>query len=124
MNHEGVVLIYDGYCNLCGAIVRFVKRHDRQGRFVYVPLQSERGGLLLNRAGLKHSDTGSVVLSYKGKYLRRSDAALMVFRLIGGGWMILYGLIIIPGFIRNFVYDIIAKARYRLFGRSASCYIP
>lgn len=124
MKHEVAVLIYDGYCNLCGAIIRLVKRRDRMGRFEFVPSQSERGGRLLGSAGLKQAGTGTVVLVYQERFFTRSDAALMTFRLLGGGWKLLYGLIIVPRFIRDFVYDIIAKTRYRLFGRSASCYIP
>jgi predicted DCC family thiol-disulfide oxidoreductase YuxK len=124
MNQRVAVLIFDGYCNLCGAIVRLVKRHDRKGRFEFVPAQTERGGRLLKEAGLIDTGTGTVVLAIEDKFYLRSTAALRVFRLLGGGWRLLYGLIIIPRFIRDFVYDIIAKTRYRLFGRSSSCYIP
>ncbi len=124
MKQEVAVLIYDGYCNLCGAIIRLVKRQDRKSRFEFVPSQSERGGRLLAEAGLKTSGTGTVVLALEDKFYLRSTAALRVFRLLGGGWRLLYGFIIIPRFIRDFVYDIIAKTRYRIFGRSSSCYIP
>jgi predicted DCC family thiol-disulfide oxidoreductase YuxK len=124
MKQQVALLIYDGYCNLCGAIIRLVKRHDRKSRFEFVPSQSERGGRLLAEAGLKTSGTGTVVLALEDKFYLRSTAALRVFRLLGGGWRLLYGFIIIPRFIRDFVYDIIAKTRYRIFGRSSSCYIP
>lgn len=124
MNHEVAILIYDGYCNLCGAIVRLVKRHDRHSRFEFVPSQSERGGQLLTMAGLTQTGTGTVVLAFEDKFYMRSTAALKVFRLLGGGWKLMYGFIIVPRFIRDFVYNIVAKTRYRLFGRSDSCYIP
>lgn len=124
MNHKVAVLIFDGYCNMCGAIVRLVKRHDRHNRFEYLPSQSERGSRFLTEAGLRQTGTGTVVLAIEGKFYLRSTAAIMVFRLLGGGWSLLYGLIIVPRFIRDFVYNIIAKARYRFFGRSDRCYIP
>jgi predicted DCC family thiol-disulfide oxidoreductase YuxK len=118
------ILIYDGYCNLCGAIVRFVKRHDRRSLFEFVPQQSVRGRELIASAGLNPLDIGTVILVSKSVYYVRSDAALRVFRLLGGGWVLLYGFIIIPRFIRDGIYRLIARTRYRLFGRSTTCYVP
>ncbi|MBE0674904.1 MAG: DUF393 domain-containing protein [Bacteroidales bacterium] len=124
MEDQRPVIIYDGYCNLCGAIVRFVKRRDRSGRFVYVPLQSDEGNKMANDAGVGGTGLSTVILLYRSVYYVRSDAALMVFRLIGGGWKMLYAFIIVPRFIRDAVYRLIASTRYRIFGRSDTCYIP
>jgi predicted DCC family thiol-disulfide oxidoreductase YuxK len=118
------ILVYDGYCNLCGAIVRFVKKHDRTCRFRYVPVQSEDGREIAAAAGVELGRASTVILVYNSVYLTRSDAALMVFRQLGGRWMIMYAFIILPRFIRDAVYRLIAATRYRLFGGSDTCYIP
>jgi len=118
------ILIFDGLCNMCSGIVRFVKKRDRHGRFEFVPQQSERGTELMNLSGVAAGNTDTVVLLINSQYFFRSDAALMVFRLLGGGWRLLYGFIIIPRIIRDFIYNLIASNRFRLFGRRDTCYLP
>ena len=124
MMEDNPVIVYDGYCNLCGAIVRFVKKRDRHGRFRYVPLQSERGGEIAAAAGIEAGNISTVILFHDSEYYIRSSAALRVFRLLGGGWKLLYGFIIVPRFIRDFIYNMVARTRYLIFGRSNTCYIP
>ena len=124
MDSQTPILIYDGLCNMCSGIVRFVKKRDRYSRFEFVPQQSERGRELMNLVGISAADTNTVVLLLVSQHYVRSDAALMVFRLLGGGWRLLYGFIIVPRFIRDSVYKLIATCRYRLFGRRDTCYIP
>jgi predicted DCC family thiol-disulfide oxidoreductase YuxK len=124
VNKDDAVLVYDGYCNLCGAIVRFLKRHDRRGRFSYVPLQSELGREIAVAAGLEAGNISTVILFHDSEYYIRSTAALRVFRLLGGGWKLLYGFIIVPRFIRDFIYNMVARTRYLIFGRNKTCYIP
>lgn len=124
MKPGNAILLYDGHCNLCGAIVRFVKRRDTEGRFVYVLLQSEEGIKMAKDAGVGGTGLSTVILFYRSVYYVRSDAALMVFRLVGRGWKMLYAFIIVPRFIRDAVYRLIATTRYRIFGRSDTCYIP
>ena len=118
------ILIYDGLCNMCSGIVRFVKKRDRYNRFEFVPQQSERGRELMSLAGTSVDDTNTVMLLFNSQYYLRSDAALIVFRILGGGWGLLYGFKIVPRFIRDAIYKLIASIRYRLFGRRDTCYIP
>jgi len=118
------ILIFDGLCNMCSGIVRFVKKRDRYSCFEFVPQQSERGKDLMKLSGVESGNTDTVVLLINSQYFFRSDAALKVFRLMGGGWRLLYGFIIIPRFIRDFIYNLIASNRFRLFGRRDTCYLP
>jgi len=124
MNPNSHVLVYDGLCNMCSGIIRFVKKHDRAARFEFVPQQSERGKSLMKLAALDSEDTSTVVLLTDSQYYVRSEAVLLVFRLLGRGYKLLYGFIIIPRVIRDYIYILIANNRFRLFGRRNTCYIP
>ena len=93
--------------------------------FRFASLQSEAGRQMLEKlkaSGQKIPD--SVILSFNDCYYLQSDAALQLFRLLGRGWQLLYGLTIIPRFIRNSVYDLIARNRYKWFGKRDACMVP
>ena len=99
-------------------------RHDRQGRFRFAPLQSEAGGQLLDRFGLDGGGLDTVVLVEGDRVYVRSGAALRIARRLGGVYPLLYGLMIVPPFIRDFVYDWFARHRYRWFGQRDACIVP
>jgi predicted DCC family thiol-disulfide oxidoreductase YuxK len=113
------ILFYDGHCGLCHRAVKFVLKHDRTGNaFRFAPLQGETfrtrvsGG---QRAALPDS---IVVLTHGGALLVRSNAFLHIFRRLGGGWRILAGALgVVPRPVRDMLYDLIARLRYRVFGR-------
>jgi predicted DCC family thiol-disulfide oxidoreductase YuxK len=106
-------------------MAQFVINHDRKGKILLLPLQSPAGQTLLEAYGLPQDDFDTVVFIRSGVHYTRSRAILEVLREIGGGWKVLYGLIIIPAFIRDFIYRVIAKQRFRIFGRQSSCiYLP
>lgn len=121
MDTPKAILLYDGFCNLCIASVRFIKKRDREGQFRFVPLQSDEGVKLLAEWKISDQGNGTVILLYSEKIYMRSDASLMVFRILGRGWQLLYGFIILPRSIRDGIYRLVAKIRYRLFGRSDTC---
>jgi predicted DCC family thiol-disulfide oxidoreductase YuxK len=112
-------LFYDGHCGLCHRAVKFVLRHDRNGKtFRFAPLQ---GSTFLarvaaeRRVGLPDS---VVVLTHDGELLVRSAAFLHVLRRLGGGWGVLAAILsVVPRGLRDFVYDFIARIRYRVFGK-------
>jgi predicted DCC family thiol-disulfide oxidoreductase YuxK len=112
-------LFYDGHCGLCHRAVKFVLRHDRSGQaFRFAPLQGEtflgRVGPE-RRAGLPDS---VVVLTRDGELLARSAAFLHIFRRLGGGWRVLAAVLsVVPQRLRDFVYDFVARIRYRVFGK-------
>ena len=94
---------------------------DASGRFEFIPLQSAEGKALLNQAGLSMAYTDSVVLIENGRGRIKSDAALRAVEILGGVWKGSVVLRIFPARLRDFVYDGIAKLRYRIFGRKAVC---
>lgn len=121
LTHHNAILLFDGICNLCGSLAQFIINHDRQGTILLLPLQSPLGQSLLETYRLPQDDFDTVVFIKDGIPYTRSKAILMIFRDIGGGWKYLYGLIIVPAFIRDFIYRVIVKYRYRIFGRQKSC---
>ncbi|MFO7756320.1 MAG: DCC1-like thiol-disulfide oxidoreductase family protein [Bacteroidales bacterium] len=118
---HNAILLFDGICNLCGSLAQFIINHDREGTILLLPLQSPSGQSLLETHRLPRDDLDTVVFIKDGIHYTRSKAILVIFRHIGGGWKCLYGLIIIPAFIRDFIYRMIVKYRYRIFGRQKSC---
>lgn len=118
------ILLFDGVCNLCNRVVSFVIRRDKSTRIRFAPLQSEFSAELLLQFDLDPYKTDSVVYLSRGKVYQKSSAVLHLLKDIGGGWKILYGFIVIPPFIRDFFYQLIAKNRYRLFGRKEHCMVP
>ncbi len=123
MNQPSVIL-FDGVCNLCNASVQFVIKHDKAARFTFASLQSESGQKLLQQYYLKQTDFNSFVLIENDQAYTKSTAALMVAKRLNGLYKLFYGFIIVPPFIRDAVYNLIAKNRYKWFGKKDSCMIP
>ena len=121
-NHP--VILFDGICNLCNASVQYVIKHDPDAIFRFAPLQGETGKLLLKQYDLPLNEMNSFVLILNNKAYTRSSAALMLAKQLKGIVKLLYGFIIVPPFIRNAVYDLIARNRYKWFGKKDSCMIP
>lgn len=117
------VVLFDGVCNYCNAMVNFVIRHDPEKKFRFATLQSDIGRELLNEHDIGN-DVDSVILIEDGKAFMHSTAGLRIARNLGGIYSLFYALIIIPAFIRDAVYKVFAKHRYRLFGRTDACMIP
>ena len=118
------ILLIDGECMLCQRITRFVVRHDEQKIFKFASLQSEAGRHLLERYGMPANYGDTFVLIQNKKHYTGSGAALRVSRELGGIWRSFYIFIIVPPFIRNFVYNIVAANRYRWFGKRDQCMLP
>ena len=118
------VLLFDGVCNLCNASVQWLLTHDRRGIFRFAALQSGTGQALLQGFGLDQEKFNSVVLVRGDRIFLRSDAPLEIVRYLGGAWPLLYGLRIIPRFLRDAIYNWIARNRYRWFGRREACMLP
>ncbi|MES2543294.1 MAG: thiol-disulfide oxidoreductase DCC family protein [Bacteroidota bacterium] len=119
------IILFDGVCNLCSSIVQFVIEHDKKDIFRFVSLQSELGISILNHIGIDSKNIDSVVLYEPGTaYYYKSNAAIEIAKHLGG--FLHYGTVfkIIPGGIRNVIYDYIAKNRYKWFGKQESCWLP
>ncbi|MEA4936378.1 MAG: thiol-disulfide oxidoreductase DCC family protein [Paludibacter sp.] len=119
------ILLFDGVCNLCTGIVKFVIKRDRRKVFRFAALQSQSGQALLKKFDLPVADFDTFVLIIGDKYYTKSTAVLHVLKALGGGWKMLYILYqIIPQSLRNFIYNKVAGTRYRIFGKKETCLVP
>lgn len=118
------IILFDGVCNLCNSAVQFTIKHDKKKQFMFAALQSDTGQQLLKQYQLQQENFSSFVLIKDGQVFLKSTAALMVAKQLNGLIKLLYGFIIVPAFIRNAVYNFIAKNRYRWFGKKESCMMP
>lgn len=121
---ETHILLFDGVCNLCNRIVQFTIKRDPKGKFKFASLQSESGQALLKKFALPTDDFDSFVYIKGDKYYRKSSAGLHVLKELGGGWKLFFALIIIPRPLRDLIYNLIAKSRYRFFGKRDTCMVP
>jgi predicted DCC family thiol-disulfide oxidoreductase YuxK len=124
------IILYDGVCGLCNRLVQFVLRHDSRDRFRFAALQSDFANRVLRQHGAtpEDLDTVYVVLDHAlpGERLAsRSDAAVVVLKELGLGWGLLArALRVFPRWLRNWAYNLVARNRYRIFGKHDSCPIP
>jgi len=123
LQDKGIVL-FDGVCNFCNSSVNFIIRKDPADYFRFLPLQSEKGKKIIERYNLDPENLQTIIFLEGGKIYTRSTAALRIARKLKGGWKLFYVFVIVPSFIRDFVYNIIAKNRYRWWGQKDSCMIP
>lgn len=118
------IILFDGVCNLCNGAVNFIIKKDKKQLYRFASLQSDVGIHLLKQYDLESNDLNSFVLIENNKAYLKSSAALHIAKNIGGFYSILYGFMVIPRFIRDFVYSIIAKNRYKWFGKTNACMMP
>ena len=118
------IVFFDGLCNLCEASVQLIIKNDPKGHFHFSSLQSDFAKDFLGSKISTLLDPKSIILWQNGKLFERSTAALKVAKKMSGFYPLLYILIIIPRFIRNFFYDAVAKNRYDWFGKKDACMIP
>ena len=117
-------ILFDGVCNLCNGFVRFVIERDSGAHFRFAALSSPAAGRLLADAGVKPPLPDTIILIQDGAVYYRSDAPLRIARGLRFPWPLAYGLVVVPRFIRDRVYDVIAARRYRWFGRREACMVP
>lgn len=129
------ILLYDGLCGLCNRLVQFTLRRDRDGVFRFASLQSALAADVLARRGVNVSglDTVYVVTNHDpgkkdhsgGALLARTDAVMFVLRKLGGIWRAAaFGVRSMPSPVRDWIYRLVARHRYRIFGRYDSCPLP
>jgi predicted DCC family thiol-disulfide oxidoreductase YuxK len=118
------IVLFDGVCNLCSASVQFILRRDSGARFRFASLQSAAGQELLARLGIDSQGIDSVVVIEGDRWFKESDAALRVAWHLGGPWRLLTVLRLIPRPLRDRAYRLIARNRYRWFGKKETCWLP
>ncbi|MFN8348507.1 MAG: DUF393 domain-containing protein [Spirosomataceae bacterium] len=117
------IILFDGVCNFCNATINFIIERDTERRFRFASLQSDIGRQILSENSRSTTDFDTVLLLREGKIYEKSDAALEIARYLRG-WSWLYVFRFLPRLFRNAVYTLVAKNRYRLFGKSESCRLP
>lgn len=119
----GGIILFDGICNFCDSSVQFIIRYDQAAYFQFASIQSDVGQALLAKYNVSEN-VDSVILIEHGKAYVESTAALRISRKLDGLWPICYLFILVPPFLRNIVYRLVAKNRYRLFGQKKICLLP
>lgn len=118
------VLFFDGVCNLCNGLVRFIIRQDKTGLIKFSPLQSAYANKILESKNINPEELNTLIYLSNNKVYFRSSAVLQILKNLGGIWKIFYFLKIIPGFIRDLIYNMIAGLRYKVWGRKDKCMVP
>ena len=116
-------ILFDGVCNLCNGSVNWIIDRDKKNEFTFSALQSDFAKKRLKEVG--HADyMDSIVLDDEGKIFTESDAVLRILKHLGGIYSLSVVFLIVPTFIRNFVYKTIANNRYKWFGKQETCRVP
>ena len=120
MSKPKIIIAYDGDCGFCSKSVQFVLNRDKNKIFFFTPLSSTTGKSFQDELGI--TDTSTMILKLDDKYYTKTSASLMICRYLPLPWKLLYPLIIIPKFLRDPFYNIIARNRYKLAGET--CLLP
>jgi len=119
------LILFDGVCNLCNASVLYVIKRDKKNVFVFAPLQSDIGKQIIQEYHLDAAKTDSILLYSETHGLStKSSAALQIVKYLGFPNNLMSIFFIIPPFIRNWVYDYVAKNRYKWYGKKDQCMVP
>jgi predicted DCC family thiol-disulfide oxidoreductase YuxK len=118
------IILFDGVCNFCNSAVNFVIKRDKNSALKFTTLQSGIAHQMLVNQNIPTNDLSSFVFIENKKIYTRSTAALRVCTYLTGLWPLMYGFIIVPKFIRDGIYNWVAKNRYRWFGKKEECMIP
>ena len=124
MRAEPDIVVFDGICNLCSALVDFVASRAPRSAFTFVPMQSPRGLELLEAQGVSVDQVDTFLLIRNGSALVRSDAAIAIAAELRRPWNLLTVLRHVPRPVRDWVYSFVARNRYRWFGKRATCKLP
>ena len=117
------ILLFDGDCNLCNSTVQFVIERDKKAFIKFTSLQSAMGQKIMQAYHIPAHYVSSIVFFEDGKVYYKSTAALRLFKNLNGLWKLTYVFMIVPKFIRNWVYDFIARNRIKWFGKAETCWV-
>jgi len=118
------IVLFDGVCNLCSNSVQFILKRDKKNQFLFGSLQGNYGQQMLAKYQLPATEFNSFMLIEGETLYTRSSGALRMLKHLGGAWSLLYAFIVIPKFIRDSVYNLLAKNRYKWFGKKNECWLP
>jgi len=115
------IVLFDANCMLCSNAVRLITKYDSRERFCFISLRSEAAAEFLNKSKAVISGGGTMMLITGDRNYIKSDAVLRILKYLDGLWPLFYVFIIVPRFIRDPVYDLVAKYRYKWFGPCVDC---
>jgi predicted DCC family thiol-disulfide oxidoreductase YuxK len=118
------LVLYDGVCGLCDAFVQFLLKRDTKGTLSFTPLQGEMAKDVRAAHPTLPETLSTVAYLKDGRLLLRSRAVFSIWRELGGAWRVLAGFRFLPVFLTDLGYRIVAKVRYRIWGKKDSCDIP
>jgi len=118
------ILYFDGVCNLCNGVVQFFIKRDKKRNLLFASLQSAAGQKAIREAAQQGVIADSVLFYIDGRYYAKSTAVIHTLKLLGGFWKLSVIGFIAPRLIRNSIYDLVARNRYRWFGKKEACMIP
>ncbi|QSS97259.1 thiol-disulfide oxidoreductase DCC family protein [Psychroflexus sp. ALD_RP9] len=119
------IILFDGVCNLCNSAVQTIIKYDKNNKFVFASLQSKIGKHLLSERGINPEIIDSIVMIIPNEaYFIKSDAALEIAKKLSGIFQFFGVFKLLPKLLRDQIYDIVAKNRYKLFGQKEQCMIP
>ena len=120
-----MIVVFDGQCLLCNRWVQFLLRHDRRGRIRYASMQGATGSALLRDAGLPTENLETLlVMDGAGRSWQHTGAILRLLDALGGPWRLAWAAWLVPAPLRDAAYRLLARNRYRVFGRSDTCMLP
>jgi predicted DCC family thiol-disulfide oxidoreductase YuxK len=117
------IILFDGHCILCNRLTRFIIQRDKKGAFRFASLDSDVGRWLIEKYGVQKTDDTVVLIEGNNPYLR-SNAILRMFSRLGGLWSLVSLGFAVPRFVRDLLYNFIARNRYRWFGKYGACPLP
>jgi predicted DCC family thiol-disulfide oxidoreductase YuxK len=117
------IIVFDGYCVLCSGWVSFILRHDRHATYRLLPAQSPIGHALYVHYGLDPLDYETYILIQNGVAWFKSEATIRMSQGLGFPWSLAAVLRVVPRPWRDRLYGLVARNRFRLFGRRATCYV-
>ena len=119
------LILFDGVCNLCNNSVNYIIRKDKKNRFLFAAIQSETGDKIIRQLEIDTTKTDSIILvKNESQYYFKSTAALKIARDLQFPTNLYAVFLIVPPIIRNWVYDLIARNRYKWYGKRDACMIP
>jgi len=119
------LLLFDGVCNLCNSSVQYIIKHDKKNIFMFSTLQSDTSQKIIKEYKIDVNKTDSIILySPKKRIDYKSTAALKIASFLGFPNNLMSVFLIIPSVVRNWIYDYIAKNRYKWYGKRETCMVP
>lgn len=120
-NDQNSIILFDGVCNLCNSSVKFILKRDKKKQFIFASLQSDAAENILLHHKYKNNGLNSIILIHRDKLYEKSSAVLYIFSVLGMPWRLFTVFNILPLSWRDFLYDFIARNRYKWFGKKDTC---